>query len=294
MRDSKATAAEPTELGSVRIRRTRVATNSESLAVRLRSVLAGAKVVFEPSLVDLIKDVACEVFVVDMKAPDIRLWPAPLLLDPDSQQKFWILLFRGVEDLEHLRQLPANCAIFQDNPEGLERLIEFLQKRADPGSQKRFTSADYLPSVRTFLVKMENGKAYLLQLDGLREADGSAATRCAMARTRHFFTVFQESGNRFEVPWDAVLYHREPSYEFYKGREPDGAGEDRAIRIGERVRAARLERGMSVSDVAERAGMKRPNLSRLEHGHHEPSLETIERIAQALGVTVAQLVVAKG
>jgi len=35
--------------------------------------------------------------------------------------------------------------------------------------------------------------------------------------------------------------------------------------------------------------MKRPNLSRLESGKHQPSLETMERIAEALGVTVAEI-----
>ena len=36
--------------------------------------------------------------------------------------------------------------------------------------------------------------------------------------------------------------------------------------------------------------MKRPNLSRLEHGQHLPSLETLERVAAALAVPVAELV----
>ena len=38
------------------------------------------------------------------------------------------------------------------------------------------------------------------------------------------------------------------------------------------------------------AGMKRPNLSRLEHGRNQPSLETLERIAESLGMAVAELV----
>jgi transcriptional regulator with XRE-family HTH domain len=37
--------------------------------------------------------------------------------------------------------------------------------------------------------------------------------------------------------------------------------------------------------------MKRPNLSRLEHGKHLPSLETLEQLADALEVPVAQLLV---
>ena len=36
--------------------------------------------------------------------------------------------------------------------------------------------------------------------------------------------------------------------------------------------------------------MKRPNLSRLEHGRHQPSLEKLELVAEALEVSVAELV----
>jgi transcriptional regulator with XRE-family HTH domain len=36
--------------------------------------------------------------------------------------------------------------------------------------------------------------------------------------------------------------------------------------------------------------MHPPNLSRLESGKHVPSLETLERVAGALGVRVADLV----
>jgi len=35
--------------------------------------------------------------------------------------------------------------------------------------------------------------------------------------------------------------------------------------------------------------MERPNLSRLEHGRHLPSLDTLERIAEALEVPIAAL-----
>ncbi|MBI4218826.1 MAG: helix-turn-helix transcriptional regulator, partial [Chloroflexi bacterium] len=40
------------------------------------------------------------------------------------------------------------------------------------------------------------------------------------------------------------------------------------------------------------AGMHRPNLSRLEAGRHEPSLDILEKVANALGVPVADLVAA--
>jgi DNA-binding XRE family transcriptional regulator len=92
------------------------------------------------------------------------------------------------------------------------------------------------------------------------------------------------------VPWDVVLYHCEPSYPYYKGRSEQQALErESAQRTADRVRALRLQRGMTVQALADAAGMARPNLSRIEHGKHNPSLDTLERIAKALGMTVAEL-----
>jgi len=41
-----------------------------------------------------------------------------------------------------------------------------------------------------------------------------------------------------------------------------------------------------------RINVERPNLSRLEHAKHVPSLDTLERIADAPGVPVVALVAA--
>ena len=90
-----------------------------------------------------------------------------------------------------------------------------------------------------------------------------------------------------------MLHHEEPSYPHYKGVRGQGrTSEQRAQRIGNRVRRARKERGWSLETLARRAGMHRPNLHRLETGKHLPSLETLERVAEALGLRVADLVAA--
>lgn len=48
-------------------------------------------------------------------------------------------------------------------------------------------------------------------------------------------------------------------------------------------REARLSRGLSVSELALRTGLPRPNLSAYEHGRMSPTVDTAGRIAQALG-----------
>lgn len=56
--------------------------------------------------------------------------------------------------------------------------------------------------------------------------------------------------------------------------------------IGARFREARLARKLSLRELAERAGMSRPNIRRLERGLTEPRLSTVARVAKALDLSV--------
>ena len=62
----------------------------------------------------------------------------------------------------------------------------------------------------------------------------------------------------------------------------------RAFLIGQAVRERRLALGLSQTEVAARAGMTQPALSRLEAGGAVPTIPVLERIAIALG---AELIV---
>lgn len=57
----------------------------------------------------------------------------------------------------------------------------------------------------------------------------------------------------------------------------------RAFLIGQAIQDRRLALGLSQSDVATRAGMTQPALSRLEAGGTVPTIPVLERIAVALG-----------
>lgn len=50
--------------------------------------------------------------------------------------------------------------------------------------------------------------------------------------------------------------------------------------------ALREQRGLSQRDLADRAGMKQPQLARLETGQVEPRLDTLQRLAAALNCNV--------
>jgi len=59
--------------------------------------------------------------------------------------------------------------------------------------------------------------------------------------------------------------------------------------IGERLRQLREHKGLSQGDVEKTSGLLRCYISRVEHGHTVPSLETLERFAAALDVPLYRL-----
>jgi transcriptional regulator with XRE-family HTH domain len=59
--------------------------------------------------------------------------------------------------------------------------------------------------------------------------------------------------------------------------------------LGARVRALRRERGLTLKGLGRLAGLSHPFLSQVERGLARPSVGSIERIAAALDVSVAQL-----
>ena len=59
--------------------------------------------------------------------------------------------------------------------------------------------------------------------------------------------------------------------------------------IGERIREIREAKELSQGDVEKRSGLLRAYVSRVENGHTEPSVETLEKIARTLDVRLYQL-----
>lgn len=61
-------------------------------------------------------------------------------------------------------------------------------------------------------------------------------------------------------------------------------------RLGGRVRELRGRRGLTLEALAERAGVSRAMISKLERGEKNPTLVVAAKLAEGLGVTLSQLV----
>ncbi len=60
-------------------------------------------------------------------------------------------------------------------------------------------------------------------------------------------------------------------------------------KIGRRITRRREARGLTKTALARKAGITRATLVRIEDGTHTPMMNTLQRIAKALGVKVRDL-----
>jgi transcriptional regulator with XRE-family HTH domain len=61
-------------------------------------------------------------------------------------------------------------------------------------------------------------------------------------------------------------------------------------RLGERVRALRRERGWTLEVLAQRSGVSRAMISKLERGEKNPTLVVAAKVAEGLGMNLSELV----
>lgn len=62
-----------------------------------------------------------------------------------------------------------------------------------------------------------------------------------------------------------------------------------ALNLGERVRELRRSRGWTLEQAANRAGLARSTLSKIENGQMSPTYDALKKLALGLSITVPQL-----
>lgn len=65
-------------------------------------------------------------------------------------------------------------------------------------------------------------------------------------------------------------------------------------RLGEAVRAARKERGLSQEALADAAGIDRSHMGKIERGERNVTLLNVARVAKAMGCKPSDLLVSAG
>ncbi len=65
-------------------------------------------------------------------------------------------------------------------------------------------------------------------------------------------------------------------------------------KLGVRISQLRMKAGMTQANLAEKAELSIDSISRIERGDRAPSLESLEKIAEGLGIEPAELLNFKG
>ena len=112
-----------------------------------------------------------------------------------------------------------------------------------------------------------------------------------MNRPTEYQTIFHDGRPTFVLIPVAEFERVRPLLERDAVRDgiPQAVVEANVLHDVPLVRAWREHLGLTQATVAERAEMQQSALARLERGERRPRTATLKRLAEALGLTVAQL-----
>jgi DNA-binding XRE family transcriptional regulator len=162
----------------------------------------------------------------------------------------------------------------------VERVIANLQRRLDRDRAKRFEFVTVSPAGSEVLAILGDGHSVLLERPLNGNDDGTEVVGITLGDDAQTATLELDTGVTLMLTAGALA----PTETLGGSQIPlDGA------RLGARLKELRLEAGLTQAELARRTGIHRPNIARVEAGRHTPSLETLSRLATAIGVPATRV-----
>ena len=169
-------------------------------------------------------------------------------------------------------------------PEDVERVAWALARRTDANRSNRFEYLTVSPRGGELLAIFSDGSAALVDRPVVPEDDGSNVEEIVLEDhdTRAVLTLATDK--KITVT-SAFVAQKSLLRRAYTVLNADVDG----VKLGKRIRELRLAAGLTQAELARRTGIHRPNIARVEAGRHTPSLETLARLAQAIGVPTTRV-----
>ncbi len=164
----------------------------------------------------------------------------------------------------------------------VERTARALARRVDLERGKRFEFVTVSPDDQDVLAILGDGQSVLLKRPLATQDDGTEVVAITLSDDAASATLELASGETLELDVATVA----PAPGRADAIPIDGA------RLGARLRELRLSAGLTQAELARRTGIHRPNIARVEAGRHTPSLETLARLATAIGVPTTRVLAA--
>ncbi len=162
-----------------------------------------------------------------------------------------------------------------------------ITRRADRRRHLRLEFVTVSPCSDDVLAVLGNGDASLHRRPIDASDDGSDITSITIDPSATRATLQLKSGAVCQLTAASMV----------AAADMTNGQEDIAIdgeKLGARLRELRLAAGLTQAELARRTGIHRPNIARVEAGRHTPSLETLARIANAIGVSTTHVLVSRG
>lgn len=195
--------------------------------------------------------------------------------------------YTGIEEL--LEDLCPGLLV--KSASDIPRIVKALCRRADRGRANRFEYLTVSPRPNELLALLGDGSAALLTRPIGEDDDNSEVAGIVLEGDAQAATLRLSSGRQLTIRASAVAsVAGQTTQPLHNGSSNggglgiDSAGAVDGARLGARLRELRLAAGLTQAELARRTGIHRPNIARVEAGRHTPSLETLARLASAIGV----------
>ena len=178
------------------------------------------------------------------------------------------------------------CGELDETKQLIARIHEALTA-FDPES---LTDVRYSSATDSFWIQFGDGLSGSIGLAdlGIRDLRNELVLESGIPGDRGSVMILTRTdGSPFEI--DSASLRSVLDSEFHQ-RIRDAADASNAT-VGSRVRAARKAAGITQYELGRRAGLDQAVISNLETGKHDPRAETLRRLAQALNLSLAGLLV---
>ena len=169
------------------------------------------------------------------------------------------------------------------NGQGVDQFVQDLARRSKGGRAKRFEYLTVSPRPGELLAILGDGRTSLVRRPLSDEDDGSEVASIELSEDAESAQLALSSGRKLVLRAASLADRPPPSTLNGDNGTFDG------VKLGARLRALRLGAGLTQAELARRTGIHRPNIARVEAGRHTPSLETLARLANAIGVPTTRV-----
>jgi DNA-binding XRE family transcriptional regulator len=165
------------------------------------------------------------------------------------------------------------------------RVAASIARRLDRARAQRFEFVTVSPrSSSEVLVVLGDGNTVLIDRPLNESDDGSEIVSIGLAEDATTAALELQTGVQLQLRATGVR----PSQEHHGLNGGNGLPLNGA-KLGQRLRELRRGAGLTQAELARRTGIHRPNIARVEAGRHTPSLDTLNRLASAIGVSTTQV-----